>query len=41
MSRCDDCTYHSYDWFDDYEEFEVCLKNQELGADNCPFWEEL
>ena len=29
--RCYTCYYHSYDWFDDGDEFEVCKKGNEIG----------
>ena len=29
--RCYTCYWHSYDWFDDGDEFEVCKKGNEIG----------
>ena len=40
---CSNCHYHTYDWFDDGDEFEVCEKGNNTGLDNgfCPDWREL
>jgi len=37
---CSNCEHHTYDWFDDGDEFEVCLKNNDLKGP-CEDYEEL
>ena len=37
---CSNCTHHTYDWFDDGDEFEVCQKNNDLNGP-CKDYEEM
>ena len=31
IKQCHTCYWHSFDWFDDGDEFEVCKKGNEIG----------
>lgn len=41
VANCGNCHYHSYDWFDDGDEFEVCDKGNDVTDGICEDWEEL
>ena len=41
VANCSNCRYHSYDWFDDGDEFEVCDKGNDVTDGICEEWEEL
>ena len=32
---CGNCYWHSYDWFDDGDEFDVCIKGNQIGTMPC------
>lgn len=38
---CKNCDYHDYDWFDEGDEFEVCLKGNNMDNNICEDWREL
>lgn len=44
VANCHNCAYHSYDWFDDGDEFEICEKGnneQQMDYHICEDWREL
>lgn len=41
IANCRNCDYHDYDWFDEGDEFEVCLKGNNMDNNICEDWREL
>jgi len=41
LASCKNCEHHSYDWFDDGDEFEVCDKGNNVTEGICKDWEEI
>jgi len=41
LANCKNCEHHSYDWFDDGDEFEVCDKGNDVTEGICEDWREL